>query len=293
MGFDKSGKQVLPTNPGKNIKDFQEVAKKSTKNITLVDLCGHEKYLKTTIFGISGHYPNCAIVVIGANQGVLRMTKEHLSLCFSLMIPVIIVVTKTDLCPENVFKENMENLDKILKKSKRNGIVVTRDNFSVSYNAFNQKKAGNIPIFHTSIVTGVGLNSLKEFIAKFAHDDDISTKFENLSLKSMKKYTADISTKINTEYTIDNSYTVEGVGLVVGGFLTEGELYVTQKLWLGPDTLGNFRPVQIKSLQRLCINSERLYRGQHATISIKSLCRKEQLKKTNIRKGMVLVDCND
>ena len=35
MGFDRSGKQVLPNNPGKHIKDFQEVGKKISKKCSL------------------------------------------------------------------------------------------------------------------------------------------------------------------------------------------------------------------------------------------------------------------
>ena len=34
------------------------------KAITLIDLCGHEKYFKTTTYGVSGHYPDYGIVII-------------------------------------------------------------------------------------------------------------------------------------------------------------------------------------------------------------------------------------
>lgn len=38
-------------NPNKN-KYWKEVVEKSQKVVTFLDLCGHEKYLKTTIFGL-------------------------------------------------------------------------------------------------------------------------------------------------------------------------------------------------------------------------------------------------
>lgn len=44
--------------------------------MTLIDLCGHERYLKTTIFGLTGMLPDYGLVVIGANMGISRMTKE-------------------------------------------------------------------------------------------------------------------------------------------------------------------------------------------------------------------------
>ena len=58
MGFNAEGKQVLPDrfNQNKN-KYWKEVVSGSTKIVSLVDLCGHEKYLKTTINGLTGLSP--------------------------------------------------------------------------------------------------------------------------------------------------------------------------------------------------------------------------------------------
>lgn len=74
--------------------------KKSTKAITFLDLCGHEKYLKTTMFGLVGLSPDLTMIVIGANMGISRMTKEHLGITLSLKIPFFVVITKIDISPE-------------------------------------------------------------------------------------------------------------------------------------------------------------------------------------------------
>ena len=34
------------------------VCEKSAKVITFIDLAGHERYLKTTVFGMTGHAPD-------------------------------------------------------------------------------------------------------------------------------------------------------------------------------------------------------------------------------------------
>ena len=68
----------------------------------MLDLCGHEKYLKTTMFGLTGLYPHYGMVVVGANMGVQRMTKEHIGIAMSLKIPIFIVVTKIDLAPNEI-----------------------------------------------------------------------------------------------------------------------------------------------------------------------------------------------
>lgn len=75
-----------------------------------MDLCGHEKYLKTTMFGLTGLLPDYAMIIIGLNMGISRMTWEHLGLVFYLKIPFFVVLTKIDLCPDNIYKETINDL---------------------------------------------------------------------------------------------------------------------------------------------------------------------------------------
>ena len=102
MGFDDNGKQILPQrfNLNKN-KYWKEVVAESTKIISLMDLCGHEKYLKTTINGLTGLSPDFGCVVVGANMGVKKMTKQHIELCLFLKIPFFIILTKIDMASQN------------------------------------------------------------------------------------------------------------------------------------------------------------------------------------------------
>ena len=58
----------------KNIS-WKEIAEKSDSVITLLDLCGHEKYLKTTMYGLTALLPDYAIILIVTNMGVQIMTK--------------------------------------------------------------------------------------------------------------------------------------------------------------------------------------------------------------------------
>jgi len=43
------------------------------------------------------------MLVIGANMGVSRMTKEHIGITMALRIPMFVVITKLDLAPETVY----------------------------------------------------------------------------------------------------------------------------------------------------------------------------------------------
>lgn len=48
-----------------------EYIQRASKVITLVDLAGHEKYFRTTAYGLTGHLPDYACLIIGANMGVV------------------------------------------------------------------------------------------------------------------------------------------------------------------------------------------------------------------------------
>ncbi|CAN0445267.1 unnamed protein product, partial [Hapterophycus canaliculatus] len=57
------------------------------RGVTPIDLCGHQKYPKTTVFGLPGLMPDFCLLVVGANMGVQRMTKEHISIACALQVP--------------------------------------------------------------------------------------------------------------------------------------------------------------------------------------------------------------
>ena len=74
LGFDSEGKVVNKTD-GHGGLDWVHICRASTKVITFIDLAGHEKYLKTTIFGMTGHAPDFCMLMIGSNAGIIGMTK--------------------------------------------------------------------------------------------------------------------------------------------------------------------------------------------------------------------------
>lgn len=105
MGFDDTNQQVnLDHNSNNRNQSWAHIAENAKKIVTFLDLCGHEKYLKTTMFGLVGLMPDYAMIVVGANMGVQKMTREHLGICLALQIPFYIVVTKVDIAPEEIYK---------------------------------------------------------------------------------------------------------------------------------------------------------------------------------------------
>jgi len=69
------------------------------------------------MFGLSTLFPHYNMLVVGANMGVSRMTKEHIGITQALKIPMFVVITKLDLAPANVYNDTLATLSKILKGS--------------------------------------------------------------------------------------------------------------------------------------------------------------------------------
>jgi GTPase len=51
------------------------------------------------MFGLVGLMPDYAMLVVGANMGISRMTKEHLGITLALGVPIFFVITKIDIAP--------------------------------------------------------------------------------------------------------------------------------------------------------------------------------------------------
>jgi GTPase len=113
MGY-KGDEQVMGTSRN-HAQRWNEVMEKSDHSVTLIDLCGHEKYLKTTLFGLTGLMPDYCLLVVGANMGVQLMTREHISIACALNIPMFVAVTKIDICPANILKQTRTTLAKLLR----------------------------------------------------------------------------------------------------------------------------------------------------------------------------------
>jgi GTPase len=161
MGFDAKGQQIFPDRfvQNKN-KYWQEVVSKSTKVQSLVDLCGHEKYLKTTMFGMVGLYPDYSMVIVGANMGLSRMTKEHIGITLALKIPFFVVVTKIDMTPPEITEATMQQLKKILhsKNAVNKEPYIFEDLSDIEPCVEGIYEDVYCPVFKVSNTTGQGLD---------------------------------------------------------------------------------------------------------------------------------------
>ena len=250
---------------------------KSGNMINYVDLCGHRKYFKSTLTGLTNEFLDYAMLTIAANNGINRIGKQHLLTAIMLKLKIFIVITKIDICPPNILKQTLKQLEKIFgnKRIKRKLVFVNEkiDLKKIGNRFMNNKNI--CPFFLVSNVTGKGLSRLKEFILKL----------------KKKKYIKNKEIKLdNPTVIIKDIYKVKGLGgLVICGNVKDGNLKRNDRLSLGPFK-GEFKEVILKSFHNNFREEiDGLKNGNSGCINIKSVNTKEPLKRDDILRGMLLI----
>ncbi len=238
------------------------------KYYSMVDLAGHEKYLSTTIRGLTGYYIDYVVIVVGANMGVNVMTHEHIKLAILFKIPHLVVITKIDMCPENILKETIDNVKGMIKKLNNN------QSQNMPYLVKEEKDYPSelyrlCPIFLISNKEGTGINLLRKYIT---------------SLPSRYNW-IDKQLDVNPVFKIFNIYQVKGIGMVLSGKVINGVIRKGATLMLGLLS-NNWFEIVIKSIHNnFQTNVDTLGAGESGCIAIKA---KSDIRRNQIKRGAVI-----
>lgn len=267
LGFNSKGEVVNYSES----RTAEEICESSSKMITFIDLAGHHKYLKTTIFGLTSYCPDFAMLVVSANTGIAGTTREHLGLAMALKVPIFIVVSKVDLCSRGTVERTVRQLERVLKQPGCNKVpmvVLNPDDAVSAAQQFTQSTCIT-PIFTLSSVSGENLDLLKVFL-------------NILPPLSNSKEQEELMQQL-TEFQVDEIYSVPDVGTVVGGTLYSGMCREGERLVVGPTDEGRFLRLKVGSIQRNRSACRVLRAGQAATLALGNFDR------SLLRKGMVMV----
>ena len=111
----------------------------SGRRIAIVDVPGHERFVKNMLAGATGI--DLVLLVVAADEGVMPQTREHLSIVNLLEIERgVVALTKSDLVDPDTLAVVMADVEELLRPTALRGI----------------------PIVPVSSVTGAGLDTLLE-----------------------------------------------------------------------------------------------------------------------------------
>jgi len=271
MGFRSTGQAIAGKDQvrANRRKTEDEVARESYRVVTLMDLAGHEKYLKTTIHGVASGMADYALILVNSRHPPTHMTHHHLNLCVSFGIHVIIIFTKVDGCPEHAFKTSKAEVTKLLKRSdvnKRPFEIRSEEDIATCIG-----KLGTLaPMISTSCVTGEGIELLQKML---------------FSLPKRRRHERKMDRPF--EFLVEDIFNVPGVGSVVSGFVNAGQLNTGSNahVYVGPTDDGTFMKTVAKSAHIARINTTHVTSGQSACLA---LALSKDLRK-KLRRGMVVL----
>ena len=115
--------------------------------VSIVDVPGHERFVKTMLMGAGGF--DLALLIVAGDEGPMPQTREHMAILDLLEVnDGIVVITKSDLADQELIELIEIEISEILEGTSLEGS----------------------PMVAVSAETGVGLDDLRGMIADFARN---------------------------------------------------------------------------------------------------------------------------
>ena len=174
---------------------FAHIPNDAGYNIGVIDVPGHEKFIKNMLAGIGGI--DFVLFVVAADEGIMPQTREHFEILRALGIDDgIIAVTKTDMVDEEWLEMLLEEVEDYFKGSFLEGR----------------------PVIPVSAATGENIDLLKE---------EIIRKCDRSNKRSEEKELFRLP--------VDRVFTMAGFGTVVTGTLVDGTVRSGDEVFIYPE----------------------------------------------------------
>ncbi len=120
----------------------------------IVDVPGHEKFVKTMVSGVSG--VDILAFIIAADEGIMPQTVEHFEICRLMGVKQgIVIVTKKDLVDPEWLELVLDEIEEFCEGSFLEGV----------------------PVIPVSTITGEGIETVKETLDGFVRKHDFNEAF--------------------------------------------------------------------------------------------------------------------
>ncbi|MCQ4636437.1 selenocysteine-specific translation elongation factor [Anaerovorax odorimutans] len=173
---------------------FADLPNDLDMDIGIIDVPGHEKFVKHMLAGIGGI--DIVLLIVAADEGFMPQTKEHFEILKMLKIKKgIVVMTKIDMVDDEWLEVVREDI---------------KDHVAGTF-------LEDAPIMEVSSYTGQGIGDLKKLIFEMAAE--CGDRREDKSLLRLP---------------IDRVFTIAGFGTVITGTLMEGSVKTGDEVMIYP-----------------------------------------------------------
>jgi selenocysteine-specific elongation factor len=199
--------------------------------IGFVDVPGHEGYIHNMLAGATGIA--ALLLVVAANEGIKPQTLEHLLVAKQLGIQqAVVAITKADLSDETQLSERQREVRALLAAT----------------------PFQDCAIIYVSTKSGQGIDTLK-------------LELQRLASKARSKPVADAPQR----FSVDRSFTLDGVGTIVTGVVHGGAIKLDDKLLLSPSG----HEVRVRGIHAQNKKSDVALTGDRAALNLANVKRDE------------------
>lgn len=193
------------------------------ERVALIDMPGHERFVRRMIAGASG--VDALLLIVAADEGVMPQGREHLAIASLLGIDRgAVVLTKTDLCDADM-------LD-----------LAREDVRSLVAGTFLEKA----PVWPVSVRQPDSVTELRALLGQFcASLVTDSARAADQQLRSARPF----------RMAVDRAFSLPGRGTIVGGTALAGHVEVEQLV----QSLPGGQTWRIRSLQRHAVAVQRMH----------------------------------
>ena len=173
---------------------FARLELPSGRALSVVDVPGHERFVRTMVAGATGI--DLFLMVVAADDGVMPQTREHLAVLEALGVPAgMVAVTKADAVDANQLELAVEEVRELLADG----------------------PYGDSEVVAVSGLTGAGLDRLRAVLDRLA--DGVAPRAHAAGPARLH---------------VDRSFTLRGIGTVVTGTLWSGTLEAGEEARIEP-----------------------------------------------------------
>ncbi|GAB7009857.1 GTPBP1 family GTP-binding protein [Halorubrum trueperi] len=261
-GFDDDADADGPIrmdNPHRK-SDRARIVEEADRLVSFVDTVGHEPWLRTTIRGLVGQKLDYGLLVVAADDGPTKTTREHLGILLATELPTIVAITKADAVSDERLAAAEREVESMLRDAGQTPLLVDRHGIDAAVAEIGD---GVVPLLSTSAVTKAGVEALDRL-------------FETLPKRATPE-------RAEFRMYVDRSYKVTGVGAVASGTVNSGTVEAGDELLLGPMADGSFREVEVRSIEMHYHRVDKAKAGRIVGIALKGV------DEVEIERGMALV----
>lgn len=164
------------------------------KTVAIVDVPGHERFVKNMLAGVGGI--DLGILIIAADEGIMPQTREHFDILRLLELKkLIVVITKTDLVDAEL-------------------VELLREEIAAFLAGTGYEQA---PVLTFSAVNGKGKEEILQALSQAVEELSGTTEIKKAGIVRLP---------------IDRIFTMQGFGTVVTGTLFSGKITVGDQLFI-------------------------------------------------------------